>query len=251
MKVESRMLRWMLLAGLGGGICANAVENPQVVPVDALVEGRGYAEWTAAWWQWTRSVDVPPYLDPDGSYCEQGQSGPVWFLAGTDGSFDAQRECNVPIGKYLLVPVINMYVGSPLRLPKDSKKEFPSCESLKQQAALNNDHLASAVVLLDGVQVKDVQSYRVRTPSCFAPDPTAKPQPGFHVPIAASDGYWLLIPPLPAGRHTVSVGANYAAPEGAFYRMTQNFEYVLWVGEGAQKFVLQSTATPEYFAGSR
>lgn len=245
------MLRGMMLALMASSVCARAADNPSVVPVDAVVEGQGYAQWTAAWWQWARNADAPPYLDPDGSECGNGQSGPVWFLAGTDGTFDAQRECNVPIGKYLLVSVINMYMQSPLRLSKSGKKEFPSCESLKQQVALNNDHLASAVVLLDGVQVKDVSSYRVRTESCFVPDPAAEVESGFHAPIAASDGYWLLIPPLPAGRHTLAVGANYAAPDGDYYRMSQNFEYVLWVGAGQQGHVVNGVPGQDSLASIR
>ena len=48
--------------------------------------------------------------------------------------------------------------------------------------------------------------------------------------MAASDGYWLLLPPLSPGRHTVSVGANYDADGSGYGRMVQSFEYVLWIG---------------------
>lgn|GEM_PF-3212340 len=53
--------------------------------------------------------------------------------------------------------------------------------------------------------------------------------------LAAADGYWLMLKPLPRGRHTLSVGANDGAPGGeAFSTMEQNVEYVLHVGDRSQ-----------------
>ena len=51
--------------------------------------------------------------------------------------------------------------------------------------------------------------------------------------LTAADGYWLLIKPLPTGRHTLTIGANYATDDNGYGRMVQNFEYVLHVGGGA------------------
>lgn len=201
---------------------------PIVLPLTAKVEGKGYAELSAAWWQWALSVPVEPYRDRDGRYCAVGQEGPVWFLAGTDGSFDTRRECRVPLGKHVFLPVINMYQQTPLGVKKG--KTVMSCDRLQASIAVNNDHLASAVVLIDGVPVKNVAGYRVRSDGCFPVYPDLPEDDRFITPVAASDGYWLLIPPLPAGRHTLVVGANYGAPEGGFHRMVQNFEYVLTVG---------------------
>ncbi len=206
-----------------------AVPSPSRVPVMPLstkVEG-GYRELSAAWWQWAMSLPLEPYLDPDGRYCELGQKGAVWFLAGTDGSFDAHRQCRIPTGKYLFLPIINMIHQTPLGVKKDGK--VMSCKTLQGSAAVNNDHLVSAVVLIDGVSVKNPATYRARSNGCFPLYPDLKDD-RYLTPIAASDGYWLMIEPLPPGRHTITVGANYGAPEGGYHRMVQNFEYVLLVG---------------------
>ena len=94
-----------------------------VLPLSAKVEGQGYEELSAAWWQWVMAQPLEPYLDPDGRWCGMGQEGPVWFLAGTDGSFDAKRKCIVPEGKHLFLPVINMYWRSSLQAKRGAK--FP------------------------------------------------------------------------------------------------------------------------------
>jgi len=204
-------------------------EHPIVpLPLDAKVEGKGYPELTAAWWQWAEALDGLPYRDRDGRACTVGQEGPVWFLAGTTGGFNARRTCTVPIGKHLLLPVINMVHYTPGDALRGDR--VPSCRQLQAWAAVNNDRLSSAVVLLDGVPVKAVARYRVRSQGCFPLYPDQTPPAGHLAQIAASDGYWLLFPPLPPGRHTLSVGANYDADGSGYGRMVQSFEYVLWVG---------------------
>lgn len=193
-----------------------------VLPPDASVEGESFGELTARWWQWADHQAIAPYLDPDGRLCELGQEGSVWFLAGTDGSFNARRECVVPAKRHILMPIINMRssgVGT-----RNGRMTRP-CASLQDEAAVNNEKLGSAIVLIDGVRVSDVARYRVRSDGCFpirANDDTA--------PRVAADGYWLLIKPLPPGRHTISVGANYATGEEGYGGMVQSFEYVLHVG---------------------
>jgi hypothetical protein len=78
-----------------------------VLPLDTRVEGEGYPELTARWWQWAMAAPIEPYFDPDGRFCAMHQDGPVWFLAGTSGGDPVHRRCVVPSGKYLLLPVIN------------------------------------------------------------------------------------------------------------------------------------------------
>ena len=201
----------------------------RVLPPGTGIEGRGIADLTADWWRWAQAQPFSPYLDPDGRLCDLGQHGPVWFLAGTDGSFNARRECAVPTGKYLLLPVINMLYHN---VQGSGAANAYSCAELVAKAAVNTAHLKSAVVLIDGVPVADVVRYRVRTPECFDIDAgvgTDGPLDG-DGRMAAADGYWLLIGPLSPGRHTIRVGANYGASDHGYGAMVQNFEYVLDVG---------------------
>lgn len=199
----------------------------------AAVGGFSAAEWTVRWWRWTLSFPdgLEPYLDRDGSRCAMGQDGdgPVWFLAGTNGRFDAKRRCQIPTGKHLLVPVINMYVYRPRLGPYAM-----DCAEVKRRAAVNNDYLVSAVALLDGKPLPRPARLISR---CF--DPQAErddsgPDDRRGVWRAAADGYWLLLPPLTPGPHRLSIGANYGNPDDPDHgRSLQNFEYELQVGEPA------------------
>ncbi len=200
-----------------------------VLPPDSRVEGRGYAELSADWWVWALGQDERPYLDPDGRLCAVGQRGKVWYLAGTNGQFNARRTCDIPEGKYLFLPVINMFQAS--RVNVGPNQPFPACRKLQEDASVNNDHLVSAIVFIDDIRIADVKKFRVRSKGCFNPYPQLKTDDSVRKPIAASDGYWLLIAPLAPGRHTIRVGANYGGGDEEFGHMVQNFEYEIWIGE--------------------
>ncbi|MGO1071704.1 hypothetical protein [Lysobacter sp. CA199] len=213
---------------------AGATGATKPAPIDRAVGGVAPAEWTVRWWRWVRSFPegLAPYLDRDGSRCALGQDedGPVWFLAGTNGRFDAKRRCEIPLDKHLLIPVINMYHHA----PRVGEYAVP-CAELKARGAVNNDALVSAVVLLDGKPLgrparwisRCFDPFALRADSGAVQDAKA----AYH---AAADGYWLLLPPLPPGKHRLAIGANYASDgDGRYGRMVQNFEYELQIGEPA------------------
>lgn len=59
------------------------------------------------WWQWAGSIplETNPMLDETGASCGIGQHGAYWYLAGNFGG-ETTRDCTVPKGVKLLVPVI-------------------------------------------------------------------------------------------------------------------------------------------------
>lgn len=194
----------LLLACVFAGHAFAQTDDASVPWTTDPVAGASLGDWTAQWWRWAESAPIEPYLDPDGRLCDMGQSGPVWFLAGTDGTYQPKRQCVVPEGKYLLLPVINMYYRRGA-----SKGPAPKCADVQAQVAVNNDHLVSAVVVLDGKSLGDIRVHRVRS-DCFQFDPECDCNA-----LAAADGYWLMLKPLPRGHHTLSVGANYGVPDQA------------------------------------
>lgn len=193
------------------------------IPAGTDVAGVSQRDWTVRWWQWANRFpfSAPPYRDPDGSVCADYQEdGPVWFLAGTNGRFDAQRQCTIPANKHLFVPVFNT-----MSSPGVDGANVP-CARLQADAAEVPDNVVSALVLLDGRPVGEIKQMRVASPGCF--DPSAGDAgPGRWT--AASDGLWLMLSPLPPGKHQLAVAAGWRHKND---EMLQNFRYDLDVQGG-------------------
>src|SRR5262249_5180929 len=89
--------------------------NPGVLPPQSNAHGMSYAQWGDRWWLWNYSIPLPfnPVQDTTGAYAGVGQSGPVWFLAGTSGG-NVVRTIVVPPGKSLFFPIVNnIWVNTP------------------------------------------------------------------------------------------------------------------------------------------
>ena len=81
--------------------------NPGVIPPHARAHGLSYGEWGAQWWRWAYSfpLDQFPPLQSGELDCSLGQSGSVWFLAGTLGQGPVTRSCTIPMGKAVFFPI--------------------------------------------------------------------------------------------------------------------------------------------------
>lgn len=154
------------------------------------------------WWQWVMAIpsgDSPVY-DKTGSRCSIGQRGEVWYLAGSTGG-KITRQCTVPAGASLLVPVVNNFC-------------FP--DAAYTDAACTSDTIAfidsfsSGTILLE-VDGASVTPTRVKDTSDFTfavgYNGFGGTKPGVYRATVA-DGYWALIPPLAAGPHTIHVVAQ-------------------------------------------
>jgi hypothetical protein len=188
--------------------------SPRVLPPTSHAFGKTYAEWSVAWWQWALSQPAPsnPILDTSGAACANGQSGPVWFLAGTSG-FPVTRTCAVPSGKAILFPIINVENDFPCPDPTFKPAPGQSLEDfLTIGARAVIDPHTDLQASVDGVALQDLLDYRATSrlftftgdPSLtatFDPCITGSPQQ------AVSDGYWIMLAPLPRGSHVVKFGS--------------------------------------------
>ncbi|STQ90783.1 hypothetical protein [Iodobacter fluviatilis] len=180
----------------------------------------------AEWWQWAMSTprDESPVADLSGANCSKNQSGNTWFLAGGFGSSKIRRTCTIPAGKTLFFPLINM-----VYIPARGVKSI-TCEDTKAAAALNNDTALDLFAELDGKPVSNPRQYRISSKNCF--DAFAR-QPASMQPYkafpSATDGFWLLLKPLPPGPHTLKFGGKYNRESAGYGRMVQDIEYVLLV----------------------
>lgn len=210
------------LIALAGCITVRPAED-YVLPPHATVAGKTLGEYGAEWWQWSLSVPLEdsPVKDLTGEKCASGQAGDIWFLAGTYESRPITRRCAVPQGRHIFFPVINMVYWRPPQRPV-------SCEAVKTAAAINNDHLESIEAKIDGVDIPSMRDHREESPICFdvfaRVSRAEKAPPGYP---AATDGYWIMLKPLPAGRHTISFRARYNRPGQPYGALTQDVTYTL------------------------
>jgi hypothetical protein len=204
---------------------ANGNPNPGVAPPDANSQGQSYGEWAAAWWSWIASIPVAqnPILDPTGEFGEVGQSGSVWFLAGTFGT-EAERDLTVPAGKALFFPLFNslwwapddapfardvavMLGEDPLEVANWSDEEAVVFAAASQVA----DGQATFTCEVDGVALTDLETYRGQSGPFPLEDTIFFEELGAAVTkptTGAADGYWVLLNPLKPGEHTVHFTAD-------------------------------------------
>lgn len=145
-------------------------------------------------------------MDDTGTYGSQGQSGPVWFLAGTFGGDAVERHLTAPAGKALLAPLVNGAFWA----PEDGAIEAEVRAAVKGFVD-TTDTLAAS---LDGQPLSELFRYRAQSPtggftlgipaSSFLAE--VGYAPGDRTP-AVSDGYWLMLAPLSVGKHTLHFSA--------------------------------------------
>jgi len=198
-------------------------KNPDIAPPNSNPHGTSYARWGAAWWQWVLSLPANnppnPLLRTGSVDCSYGQFGHVWFLVGILSGGTVARSCSVPTGTWLFLPVLNAWADN---TGVDSPTMF-TLDQLKELAAGLVNSPVELHASIDGAPVQNLLAYR----AAYAPFGYLVPAtdnllqflgenvPGAGWPTrfvfpAASDGYWLMLKPLPPGPHTINFGATTA-----------------------------------------
>ena len=207
------MRRSLLFVALAAGVALLGLQvttGPavaQVLPPDSNAYGNTYGEWSARWWQWVLSIPeaTNPNLDPTGAHCAEGQAGPVWFLAGTFGG-SAIRACTVPAERALFFPLLNAAFGAATFDCAPTTPDVPcEVEVLRAAAAAVVDNPTTLEASVDGVPLQDLSAYRVPSPvfSLTLPEGAVLGLPSGTFAPMVSDGYWLMLAPLPAGAHII------------------------------------------------
>jgi hypothetical protein len=192
--------------------------------------GGTYDEWGARWWQWAYGIPaaVNPLFDETGAQCGQGQSGPVWYLAGVyNASGTAVRNCNVPAGTALFFPVLNA---------EDDRLCPANNDSLQQLRSVAGGFTASATDLraeVDGVPISGIaenHATAARSPVFQVDFPADNMFSGCGVAAGryqpfVDDGYYVMISPPAAGAHTLHFHGSLPAQN-----FTLDITYHLMIG---------------------
>jgi hypothetical protein len=179
---------------------ANSTPLPpgKVVPVRSAAYGGTYDQWSTRWWQWALSIPERnhPIGDNTGARCGTKQRGNIWFLAGTFGG-PATRSCVVPAGKALFFPLINIVF-----LDRAGAGANPRRLLSTAQAAM--DGVTNLELTIDGKKMPRLRGQRADAsgfPVTIVDGNFLRQDGGRYV--GGTDGYWVLLSPLPPGKHTI------------------------------------------------
>lgn len=206
--------------------------QPSVLPPTAKKYGKSYAEWTAEWWKWYAKIpaSIHPAPDETGEYCDQGQDGKVWFLAGTWSS-PIERDCTVPVGTAIFFPIINVECSTLEEPPFYGGNEEELRQCVENIGFSDADEL---IVTIDGKEVTNPLVYRLDELS-----------PIFEITIpndnilgvdigdeewmtgqSVAGGYYIMLPPLSRGEHVIYF-KGVLGENGLFPGFTQEVTYYL------------------------
>ena len=115
-----------------------------------------------------------PILDTTGEFAAVGQSGQVWFLAGSFGSDPVSRTVTVPSGKALFVPIFDSLWWAPDDLDDAAwlagelgldPEQMTAEELIELIATYQVAFATSMTVCIDGVAVRNPEQYRAQSES--------------------------------------------------------------------------------------
>lgn len=200
----------LMTTGEGGG-APQVVRDPDVQPE---VFGKTYGEWAAKWVQWSEAgpVGSNAITDATGEFCNANQpKRDVWFLAGTFGQVGVERSCTIPHGRALFYPLVE---GPWIDCPGTSDENLSDAE-VRAILASVLDTACEITSTLDGVAIPSLQVLTVRAQSptfrSILPDnpviaeACSPPLVGGKTGRRIVDGYWIMLPPLPPGPHTLTL----------------------------------------------
>ena len=184
-----------------------ASQAPKVLSAEQVLSETGHtiAEWGAEWWQWAfDNTDV--LFDTHGKFADLGNvGGPVFFAQGSGGA-PVHASFYVPGGQYVLLPVAT-YLWT----------FFPPCANAECAREIVNDHFIDHItelsVQIDGEAVGNISEHLVRVddlhPLVFQVDAGPSQPDGYGgILDAVQGGCWIMLAPLPPGKHRVTLFAR-------------------------------------------
>lgn len=195
--------------------------NPGVFSKDSSPYGIPYGEWLAKWWNWTLSIPAAqhPRDDYTPEKCAVNQEGPVWFLADQLGGRE-ERTCTIPSGRIILIPLL---VGE----CDYSIPELKSDDDLRRCAMAGNEY-GVIEATINGTKLKNLKQYRTQSgffnTTIVEGNIYEAPSGTFR---AFADGFFVLLEPLPPGKHDVNLKVSVLNPVQPSYNYNADWTYHL------------------------
>ena len=185
-----------------------------IFPPGSKPYGLTFAEHQKNFWKWILEIPAneSPVNDRTGEKCANGQSNTnssVFYLSFNNGGI-SERTCKVPVGKGLLIPVMQV---------EWSDKEAPgaSVEELHKSAKKDQDSVNSLYLKIGDKEYKykDLIKYRTQT-DVFE---VVFPDNGIFGVIeggaskVVADGFYIITEPLTKGNYSVHFKSSLICPD--------------------------------------
>jgi hypothetical protein len=230
-----------LTAGCGASGTRNTGATVEVLDPTQPHYGNSDGEWGALWWKWNYELPqmaaadggapncIIPFQDPTGANCAVGQSGDVFYLAGTTGGTVVRDQCVVPKGKAIFFPIItfsadNAGVPAAMQLSDTDLMGY-----VKTQ--LDETPVAGLSAAFDGTPIPNLASFRTQVTKfsyTLPPEPnlyTCDGQTGVTglVDPAYAAGFYVMLAPPPPGAHTLHFAGRAATTPPLMQDVTYHF----------------------------
>src|SRR5438046_1433660 len=160
------------------------------------------------WWQWALETPASenPLTDTTGQFGAVNQSGRVWFLAGNP-SGTTVRTITVPSGKALFFPILNVFDvedgiavggGRLFLVPKPVQVAQEFFSKVIATATGLSREVDGSPVPITTANLDESTPFSLHLPA----DNILGVLAGVYYP-AVDSGYYVLLPPLSAGQHTI------------------------------------------------
>ncbi|RPI82948.1 MAG: hypothetical protein EHM34_06100 [Nitrosopumilales archaeon] len=180
-----------------------ASNSLKIFPPGGNPYGLSYSEHIQNFWKWILAIPAKdnPFNDKTGEKCATGQSNTssIFYLSPNGGG-KSERTCEVPVGKALFIPVMQVEI-SDLEYPGASVKE------LSDSAKKDQDSVNSLYLKIDDKEYKydNLTKYRIHT----EPFKTTWPDNAIFGVVkggnstVVADGFHIITEPLAKGNHTI------------------------------------------------
>jgi hypothetical protein len=172
------------------------------LPAHARVHGHTLTDLATAWnlWAFGTSEEVNPLLD---LRCERSPIDPrIWFLPVSFGG-ETQATCKVPPGSFLFI------MAGGVECSTLEEPPFYGGDEHELRACVEDffEQITRIEVTREGQTLTDLDDYAVTTrPVVLPPNNLISPDPG----LSLTKGYFLAMPPLSRGTHTVRAEVEFA-----------------------------------------
>ena len=210
--IVSFLFMLLLLSGTLSPVLGSQSVN--IFPPGSKPYGLTFAEHEINFWKWILGIPAKesPLNDRTGEKCATGQSNTnssVFYLSMNNGGI-SERTCKVPVGKGLLIPVMQV---------EWSDKEAPgaSVEELHKSAKKDQDSVNSLYLKIGDKEYKykDLIKYRTETDvfKVVFPDNGIFGVIEGGISNVVSDGFYIITEPLIRGNYSIHFKSSLICPD--------------------------------------